>query len=366
MRVALLAIVVLAAAFVTYRVLGDGEFDRAFAAHRAGDCRAAVDGYARVTGFYRYTGGSNVAAARRGSAECSAFLAAERVPAKDLASVTRGYRSFLARYRSGPLTTLAKSRLATAYSSWGDQQVQQGDYDGGIGKYATAITEFAGTAGATKATSAVDKLLADARAQAGRDGTACTAVEILEALSGNQVRAKETRGPFPSAYYHCARSEFRTHDDAAAIDHLTSLIDDFRGNPLLPMARALLVDVRVDQYSAGDIEKLSAPAPMGSAGAGTVVIELQNSSPHGLEILFSGPGSKSVTVAKCTSCKVYPKDQAPAFCPDVGPKVEITLQPGSYEVVLHDPDDPGTRDGYGTWNLASGARYFNCQVLIKR
>ena len=358
---------VLAAAFVGYRVLAAGEFDRAFAAHRAGNCRAALDGYRRVMGLYRYAGGDNVAAARRGTTECEDFLVAERLPAKDLAGITKEYRTFVARYPDSPLTPLAQTRLATAYSTWGDQQVRDGDYEGGIGKYSTAIGDFAGTDGAAKAMAAVDELLAEARTDAGKDGTACRAVEILEALAGNDLQAEQARRPLPSAYYRCARDEFRDHDDSLAIDHLTSLIEDFRGSPLLPRARALLVDVRVDEYSGADVQRLEAPARVGSASAGTVVIELQNSSPHGLEILFSGPGSKSVTVAKCAFCKVYAKDEAPAFCPEVGPTIEITLQPGSYDVVLHDPDDPGgTRNAFGKWSLAGGARYFNCQVLIKR
>jgi hypothetical protein len=365
LRAALIALAVLAVAFGTYRFLGDREFDHAVAAHHAGRCDEAVERYSRVNGFYRYTGGGSFDATRQGIAECRLFLAAERVPATDYPGATRGYREFLTKYPSGPLTSLARARLAEAYAGWGDQQTGEGDYDGGIGKYATVAEEFSGTAGAARADASVVRLVSDAKTKADRDGTACRSVEILEALVGNDLHADEARRPLPTAYFHCGRSEFKAHDDSAAIDHLTALIDGFRKHPLVPEARSLLVDARVHLYSGGNPGRLESPDPVGSTAAGTVVIEIQNSSPDRVELLFSGPESKSVTVGKCGSCRVYPRGQEPAFCPEVGPTVEISLEPGTYKVVIHNPDTTSTRDAYGTWSLSSGSRYFNCQILIE-
>jgi hypothetical protein len=364
-RAGLIAAAVLAAAFGAYRFLGDREFDRAVAAHRAGECQEAVDRYARVTGLYRFAGNGSMDAARTGSAECALFLRAERVPASDFPGTTSNYRSFLAKYSDGPLASLARERLSSAYVGWGDQQTGEGDYEAGIGKYATVAEEFDGTAGAARADSSVLRLLAGAEPQASKDGTACGAVEILETLIDNDLHADEARRPLPTAYYHCGRSEFRNHDDSAAIDHLTALIEGFRKDPLVPRARALLVDVRVDLYSGGNTGRLESPGRVGSSGSGSVIVEIQNSSPDRVEVLFSGPESKSVIVGKCSSCAVYSRGEEPAFCPEVGPTVEITLKPGTYEVVIHNPDSTSTRDAYGKWSLASGARYFNCQILIE-
>ncbi|MFN2590978.1 MAG: tol-pal system YbgF family protein, partial [Actinomycetota bacterium] len=353
---------VLVAAFGAYHLLGDRQFNSALAAHRAGRCADAVDGYERVTNTYGYALVGSLDQARRGIAECRLFLKAERLSRSDFAGAARGYRAFLAKYPEGPLTELARERLATAYHGWGTDQIADGDHAGGIAKFATALEEFGGTEGARNAEASVDELLADASAGAGRDASACDAVDVLTALVDNQLRVEGTRKPLPNAYFHCARREYRSHDDALAIDHLTILIKDFPKHSLIPQAKALLVDARVDQISGQNTNRVQSLEALGPSISGRTTLVIQNSSPDRLELLLSGPGSKSVIVKKCGSCREYSTE--PAFCPSAGPTVDVVVEPGTYEVVLHDPDDAGTRDSYGKLTFAAGQVYAACYFLV--
>src|SRR6266571_5687841 len=237
------AVLVLAAAFGVYSFMGQRAYARASDALRAGRCGDAVAGFSRVTGFYRYGAGGKRSEARRGIGECDRFLAAQRIGAGDFAGTTAAYRAFLARYPQGPLPSIARTRMAVAYSGWGDQQVREGDYEGGIAKYATATQQFPGTAGASKASSSAARLLSEGRAEAPIDRTACTSVAILSALADDGLDAPDARRPLPTAYFHCARDEHRRSLDDEAKADLTTLIHGFRGSALVPKAKALLVDV---------------------------------------------------------------------------------------------------------------------------
>jgi hypothetical protein len=364
LRAALIALGVLTAVFGVYRYLAQHQYDQALAAHRAGRCQTAVDRYQKVTGIYRCSGVQSDPA-RRGAAECRMFLTAERVPSDQYATATRDYRAFLGRYSHGLLTGRARERLASVYARWGDHQIRDGDYDGGIGKYATAIREFAVTKGAAAAQTAVQALIDDAAKRSRSVGTACSAVEILVALVDDDVNVAEAKRSLPTAYYQCARREVKGHEDSSAIDHLHNLLHDFPKTFLRAKAKSLLVDARVDGIRRGNPVKLGPPQRTGSTPSGQVELSFRNSSPHRFELLVSGPVSKSMVVGKCSTCQQYAEGHEPAFCPGTGPTLTLTLPPGTYKVVFHDPDTVATKDAYGVWTLSSGGQYGGCNLLTE-
>jgi hypothetical protein len=358
-------IAVLAVGFLVYRFLGDRQYATAHDAYVAGNCQEALDGFDRVTGLYQYTASGKIDQAKREAAECRVFLAATRVPDDQFSAGARQFREFQTTYPRSPLKDLAGEHLGAIYAEWGDALVEDKDYPGGVAQYATAIEEFPGTPGATAAEEATATLAASATDRAD-GGQACDALAILEALDDRGFLADSSRAPLPIAYYHCARSEARGRNFSMAIEHLDALIRGFGNSRLVPRAKALRIDVRVDLIKSGNTQQFSAPAPFGSASAGTVIVEIQNSSPDRAEFLFSGPQSKSVVVGRCGGCPTYQRGNEPAFCPGTGPTVRIELEPGTYEVVLNNPDDSTTRPSYGKWTLASGTLYSNCYYLVER
>jgi hypothetical protein len=293
------------------------------------------------------------------------YLAAQRVPADQVETAVRDYRSFLGRYPNGLLSVPARERLADAYRRWGDQQTGAGDYDGGIGKYATVLQDFSATKVASAVQSRVQDLLDEARTKGRTSRRACDALQVLETLVADGLFEEEAHGSLATAYYQCARAEVGDKEAGSAVEHLRTLLHDFPKTSLRGKATSLLVQARVDQVRRGSHVKLGGPQRTGGAPAGQVVLSFRNSSPHRFELLVSGPVSESMTVGKCSTCRQYEAGHEPAFCPGTGPTLTLTLPPGTYSVVFHDPDTETTKDAYDVWTLASGNEYGGCNLLTK-
>ena len=130
-------------------------------------------------------------------------------------------------------------------------------------------------------------------------------------------------------------------------------------------AEAAIVDARVARVKQGGTGELAPPLESGWTTPGTSAVVVSNDSPERLEFLLSGPDSKSLIIEACETCTTYSLI-APIYCPEKGPKVTISLVPGTYEVVVRAIDDSSITPWSGTWEMADGRQYFNCFFIVTR
>ena len=361
-----LGVVLIAAAaggFLAYQSKARSEFDSALAAHRAGDCARALRGYRTVTTTYELTFLPQIDRADRNAVECRSFQEASKGAPGDFGGAVRRYRAFLERYPTAILAASTRARIGQAYDRWGDQELKQLDYDGALAKYATATGEFAGTPGAAAAERSIQQLADRAFGDLNtKDG--CDARDMIDALIDNDLVVSKAQAARPTALYDCAVSEHRAGQEANAIADLNAFSKKYPDNPLIGKARTLLIDAEVAQFLSGAHDRLDLPFRAGSAVAGRSVIEIENDEPNRIELLFSGPVSKSVVIEACRSCHKYDKAHKPSSCTGTGPDIFISLDPGKYLTVLHAPNDPNIRVAAGTWDLANSQKYFECYFLI--
>ncbi|HEX2050969.1 MAG TPA: hypothetical protein VHJ34_10115 [Actinomycetota bacterium] len=150
--VALAVLVGEVAGLWTYRSSGDGALAAGWDAHRAGDCRVALEHYDGVRSPHQLTFSGAVASARERARECARLEAARAARTRDEfdAAVSR-YRAFLADHGNGVLGSFARAEAAATYVAWARALARDADYRTAISKLAIVRDDFAGTPGATRA-----------------------------------------------------------------------------------------------------------------------------------------------------------------------------------------------------------------------
>lgn len=121
-------------------------------------------------------------------------------------------------------------------------------------------------------------------------------------------------------------------------------------------------DVRIAiarRDGAGDI---AAPTESGSAPAGTAVYIVRNDSPELIRITLSGPQVVVDEVAACGDCSSF--SEAPDGCPDQGPIVRYTLEPGVYEVLVEAVGADRVTPYVGSWDFQDQTEYSDCYYIV--
>ena len=275
------------------------------------------------------------------------------------------YQNILDAYSNTPTAAEIKPLLAESYAAWADQLFKEGNRGEAIGKYGLVLAQFAGTDAAVATRSTLDGWYGQAT-QALAENRHCDALPILrDFAAANALYASEARGSLPKALYQCGLANYDAGQFTTAIRLYEELISNHPSSSLVSRARSALVDARVADLMGGETGELPPPQVSGSAPAGTARVVISNDSPERLEILLSGPGSKSQVIAQCDTCEKY-FGIGPVFCPEKGPRVTIDMVPGTYKVVVRAVDEPTVTPWSGTWTLGSGKRYFHCFFIVTR
>lgn len=323
----------------------------------AGGFEAAIETFGLISAELQDTAAAREAHAREAEVYLDWGAAVEK---DDFEQAIEIYRTASERFADIDAGARAAEGAAQVYVAWGDDFNERKNYPGALSKYTKAVDDFPDTTGAAAADRAIGALY-DRASQGITPDTACEAVTILDILITYNRRVKPAKAALPPALYKCGVHGYDTKLWTVAADNFGRLIDDYPNHALVSQARPRLIDTRVELFKQGSYEELGTPQRIGGAPAGSVIVEIQNDAPVDNEVLFSGPQSVSRTIERCPDCEEYAPDEEPAFCPEKGPSVEVTLIPGTYEVALA---GTGVRPALGEWTLTSGSRYYVCFIVI--
>lgn len=286
------------------------------AGHKAyleGNCEAAMPSFTKAAeGFDENTATS----AKAEMQECEALAAVDSMIAADnLSEGIFGYDAFMQKYDQSPLAAVALKKAQDAISS--------------------AAPDVLATADVCDA---IDSLV--------ENSMIATPDETLPGLlfACGQTYENEARWTDAVNTYARFRKEYKDHELAPQIEEA--------------YVRATLSEAQ--DLGAGE---LPAPQAVGGSGTGDVTVVIQNDSPEGLSIVFSGPEIRVEELEPCTECASF-SGESPSGCPELGPIGTYTLKPGSYDVVVKASSDTSVTPFRGTWDLSDGQEYSSCFYLV--
>lgn len=184
----------------------------------------------------------------------------------------------------------------------------------------------------------------------------------VDTLLGQQILADDP-ALLPPLLMACGQVYEDTDDFSGAItayDRVRGDFPDFEPEVVQEaLARAAVSEARA--VGAGG---LPAPQAVGSAGnAGDpVTVVIQNDSPVGLRLVFSGPDVRVEELGPCEECAKF-SESDPTSCPELGPVGTYVLAPGSYDVVVKAVGDDVTPFS-GSWQLDAGQEYSSCFYIV--
>ena len=161
-------------------------------------------------------------------------------------------------------------------------------------------------------------------------------------------------------YYGCGQKYEGNTDYANARKMYETFLAAFPEHSLAMEVESALARTIVAQAKALGAEEISQPESSGSTTSGVVQVIIQNDSPDRMRITFSGPSSQVEELEACSTCTSYEIEQAPLFCPELGPVGQYTLPPGVYDIVVESISDDAVTPWVGNWNLVDGNEYHRC------
>jgi tetratricopeptide (TPR) repeat protein len=384
----LILLVVIIGGLTLYRNLADQRsYELAHSAYLAGDCESAIPIYEQVIHSFNPLNVKQLKTiADAEQAECNAYqeivaVAEQGNPGQILVSASQ----FVNTYPESPLATVAynlmldllkktnwedlatpemcsqpakylnfmstadkQKQLPELYYACGESAYKENKWDDAVNWFKRIIIDFPGHA---KVEQIETRLI--------NDPNICTHLTELENdpvfLSRPAFRAL--------LYNHCGNLYASENDIDQAIQIYETLCLQFPEDPLAITAQDQLT-ILYQQKAAISGLKLPAPDRSGEAQPGVSEIFLMNNSPIKLKIILSGSESYSLALDECTSCRDF-LDNAPTYCPEMGPSQKITLTPGTYQVTVVPPPRSGLPLFSGTWKLADQTSYSNCFMTVK-
>jgi hypothetical protein len=356
-----------AGGFLLYRQAAEDAFESGVAAQRAGDCEEASDRFSAVTSTFRFSFTGHGPAAERGIADCRAFSNAEELRAAgDFEAASGAFEALADEDPAGPLAAPAREEAAATYLEWGDDFRASRNYPATVQKYETVLQRFEDTSSARAAEERISDLHTTA-SNGLEPKSACRSLLILGAFLAHDVRVEQARRILPGAIYNCGLHDYQTGLYRTALEKYERLIEELPNHRLVPQAKSGRVNARVELLKTATHGDLDQPQRIGSAPSGTAVLVFINDSPTLVELLFGPPESRSIVGKECPECEIVPAEEKPAFCQEEGPRTEITLTPGEFDVAAAPAagDTTDFRPTIGHWTLTSGSQYFFCFVLLE-
>ncbi|MFD5321777.1 hypothetical protein [Streptomyces sp. NPDC127098] len=201
----------------------------------------------------------------------------------------------------------------------------------------------------------------------------CQALTRLRSLNGLFGRlpgpefstlAEEGAATVPEGLYRCGTDHFTAGRFGEADGVLGELVEDHPDHRRAERAGDILIAARIAAHLPEAGAEL--PPEPGTAGGGSVTLELRNDSPYALEFLFTGPLTGSRTLDGCDGCEVYPDDPGDAACSaDLDyPTVTVELPAGDYYFLHSSPDEP-TRELAESDQLDPDYVYTYCSYITE-
>jgi hypothetical protein len=166
-----------------------------------------------------------------------------------------------------------------------------------------------------------------------------------------------------SFYLACAQRSEQKKQYAAAVRLLEEFSAAFPGRSEAKDVQEVLARNLFLKAQAERAPEIAAPEMTGSTAKGISVVLIQNDSPEGMRVSFSGPQSAVEKIDSCSDCTTY-LSPGPLECPELGPSGIYTLTPGTYNVVVESTTDDKVQPYKGRWTLKDGAEYGHCFYIV--
>lgn len=293
------------------------------------------------------------------------------------------------------LRTLPKgagAELLGDLAKWPDEPLSESLYECGmseLGTYDADITSgsdgaelgelrrtFPESAAAGKVAPAVDARIAEETGKLA-GGEPCTVTETLRSMSGTvgaltgdgleASAARADRG-VQDGVFACGVDQFREKEFGDARTTLTGFADTYEDDDRRGQARniAIAAEIAEDRPEAGN--KLP---PAKRPGGATMELVISNDAPNGVEVLYTGPVTGSVTLKACGSCGRYDSTAAgnQNACKASGksyPKARLRLPAGDYHF-LYKHETGSSVDNYSDGStIEPGYTYTSCTYVVEQ
>ncbi len=192
------------------------------------------------------------------------------------------------------------------------------------------------------------------------DEKVCSSITALT----NQALMVDPATQAPSLHFACGQKDEAQKDYTGAIQHYSSVLNDYPNAAEARDAEAAIARTLVAQANETGAGKIPPPQPLGSSGNSSSVVKIRNDSPNVLRIVFSGPEPQFAELPPCRDCQVY--STPPRSCPEQGAEGTYTLKPGQYSVLVRAADDSSVTPFTGNWSMQQGKAYSSCFYLVRR
>ncbi len=170
-----------------------------------------------------------------------------------------------------------------------------------------------------------------------------------------------------SIYPSCGKTYEIEKSYEEAISIYENFLKMYPNHPLIENVKRSLARTTITQIKEEEEERyIESPERTGITADGSTVVEIQNSSPVGMRIIFSGITPRFEELEDCDECQKY-IGESPESCPGKGPIGRYTLEPGEYEIVIKSKANDGERVNpwAGNWHLERGAEYKSCFFITQ-
>jgi hypothetical protein len=166
-------------------------------------------------------------------------------------------------------------------------------------------------------------------------------------------------------YLSCGNSYETNQTYARAIGLYKRLLEQDLDHTQTQKLEAALARATVADIKQQGAKEIGPPTRIANTEDGSTVVEIQNTSPRKMRIIFSGSTPKFEELEPCQDCKIY-MYEGPGPCPRQGPKKRYTLAPGQYKIAVNFTEIPGEiiESWVADWKLDEGAEYGACFVIV--
>lgn len=306
-------------AFALYQnSLQEQNYNAGHAAYTNGDCATAVEPLTKAASGEPGTKDSDVARnAQAELQECEALIAADDLAGSEPGDAVVSYSDFVTKYPASPLASPALTK------------------------------------GQELVTSSAPDALANT--------TLCSSIDALE----EQQFISQPDTTLPPLLHACGQAFEDEGSFSDAVMIYDRFRDDYPDHELAQDVQLGFVRATLAEAEALGAGALPAPQAVGesSGGEGEAIVIIQNDSPEGLSMVFSGPDVRVEELEPCTDCEEF-TGEGPDACPEKGAVGRYVVTPGDYNVVVKATSDSGVTPFSGNWTLEPGQEYYSCFYLV--